>query len=419
MWEKVGQFVTDTGMRATNTAFRAASDASSNISVQFRLEAPSPGSAITAPDFEGLTNFISRRKNVTTLRVHLEVDESVMDDLVLDQLVDTFADILFKGVPNTTVMSLTHRRHYRMHNPPRPRHLLRILTPFASKLKSLEVYSPLTAQQLSPFHSLEQLHIPAQDMQIVSALPNLKQLTAKDLRSISAAAFSAARGLKGLSIKVLEPCDTDRNSEPMDGIQLLTNLTELQIYYSYDRRHSNDTLPVTPAHSAAFQRISQLQQLHSLCLTWDRSINPTDLSNMHRLVRLRIACPHITSLAFLSGMTSLRDLNLHVHKHRFLWETQQHPAIDLSHNQQLHTLVLHNRHMSYEVIEMIAALPALKALDLSGCTGLGGHRILPLAALTGLTSLRLEFTHVSFALCDKAVTFGLDQVYKISMTRRF
>ncbi|MEW5314909.1 MAG: hypothetical protein WDW38_006370 [Sanguina aurantia] len=116
---------------------------------------------------------------------------------------------------------------------------------------------------------------------------------------------------------------------------------------------------------------------------------------MHRLVRLRIACPHITSLAFLSGMTSLRDLNLHVHKHRFLWETQQHPAIDLSHNQQLHTLVLHNRHMSYEVIEMIAALPALKALDLSGCTGLGGHRILPLAALTGLTSLRLEFTHVN------------------------
>lgn len=392
LWDKVGQYATGARMRATNSFFRTVSD-SSPAAFRAHLTVSQPNALIpiaAAQDFQSLDNYISRRTQLTTLNLRvsmpLEVQPAIRAEV--EQQVLQFRSIIHTRAPNITKMLLLHdgERHQR------DAVLFGLfLAPFAANLTSLQLelnsrfYTPAN---FAPFLAVRQLDgnkwdwVP--DIEFLSAIPHVQQLSIRS-QSTSAAAFSAVPLLQAFALQVHDSSH-NRQQEGMVGIQqLAAHLTELTLDYSCnDIFYDQD---VAAPHADAMVRLSQLLRLVTLNLIWD---GPLDISSFSRLVALdhfHLDCLSIHNINSVSGMTALRHLH-------FVQSEQQEDHLDTTHNYHLRVLLLPSRWMSEQEINSIAATTSLVRLDLNHCTGVAAKNIMPLTALTGLTSLRLSHTQV-------------------------
>lgn len=399
LWDKVGQYATDTHMRAANTFFRNVSDSSTApFTAQLRMSQPNLHIPIAAAqDFDSLDNFMSHRTRLSTLNLLISMPDEIQPAVraEMEQQVIQFKNVLHTRAPNTTKILLQHEgaRH------PQDALLFKIfLTPFAANLTSLklEINSRFfTHANFVPFLRLQKLDcnrwdwVP--DIEFLSALPHVQQLSIRT-ESTSAAAFGAVPQLQCLALEVHDHSH-NRQQEGMVGIQqLAAHLTELTLDYSGTDimyAHGGHAAP----HSDAMVYVSQLLQLFTLNLFWDGPLDISSLSSLVGLDQLHLECECVHNINSTSGMSALRHLHC---EQQGIWTPGY---LDTTHNSRLRVLSLPNRRMSKQDINTIAATPSLVRLDLNHCTGVAAKHILPFTALTGLTSLRLSNTQVGHFSC--------------------
>lgn len=352
---------------------------------------PTAGNPVPTPPFQALNTFLHKRPMLHTLKLCVEMPANIPEAWkpTAAQHVTTFRDALFARSPRATKIFLKHTGDRQLTDSAMYH---KFLAPFAATVESLSldcrfIDTFITVPTMTPFTALKQLDtgcIPLFSLDFLASIPTLRQLSAsiytRGTRGTSAAAFRTP--LQALSLRFINihGCNVQ---EGLVGIeQLAGSLTELQIHCN-SHSYSAPT-PSLLLETAAMHRISQLTLLVSLDITWDHPLDISRLSSLLLLRSLRLDSPYLSSLDCISSMPAL--WRLHLEGVRL--------ALDISHNPVLEVLVIRSRQLTASVIDMIAAAPRLKHLDLSRCWGVAADNILPLSALTGLNSLSLAHTQV-------------------------